>query len=238
MMLAYVFILGSWVIWRGIAVQKIHAVWKILLSVAVLLIAGKFYVLRVFSGAKSFFNPELPSWVLIPAAWLFALLIFFFFWLVFYEICSFACTWLCRWKKWELPCFFKNSLWRAAGIFPAAVLVSIGIYGGLKTPAVTEYDIEVKNLPAEMDGMKIVHLSDLHVDPLNGAEKVRAIVDIANAQGGDLIVITGDFVDGRTAVRGKDLQFISGLQAPLGVYGVPGNHEYYSGYQEWMDFSQ
>lgn len=43
-------------------------------------------------------------------------------------------------------------------------------------------------------------------------------------------------MDGRVAVRGGDLRPLEELSAPLGVFGVPGNHEYYSGYEEWMLF--
>jgi predicted MPP superfamily phosphohydrolase len=84
--------------------------------------------------------------------------------------------------------------------------------------------------------MRIVHLSDIHADPLSDEKKIAEIVRLANSQRADLIVITGDFVDGRAAVRGKELAQLAALNAPLGVYGVPGNHEYYSGYEEWMRF--
>jgi predicted MPP superfamily phosphohydrolase len=135
-----------------------------------------------------------------------------------------------------MPGFFTQPLWRLAGVVPSVILVSVGMYEGLKTPEVVEYTIYVDNLPAEFENLRIIHLADIHADRLGGREKVQKIVDIANAQNGDLIVITGDFVDGRTAARGNDLMPLSGLSAPLGVYGVPGNHEYYSGYDEWLEF--
>ena len=49
-------------------------------------------------------------------------------------------------------------------------------------------------------------------------------------------VNTGDFVDGTVELCGKKMALLKELKAPSGVYGVPGNHEYYSGYQQWMYF--
>ena len=234
-MMLYSVVLGALVIWRGIWVQKFSRLWKIILSVFVVLISAKFYILRIFGGPASF-GPDLPPWILLTVGWFFAVLMFVCVWVVAYEAAWGIGKLLCRLKKWKMPGFFTQPLWRLAGVVPSVILVSVGMYEGLKTPEVIEYTIYVDNLPAEFENLRIIHLADIHADRLGGREKVQKIVDIANAQNGDLIVITGDFVDGRTASRGNDLMPLSGLSAPLGVYGVPGNHEYYSGYDEWLEF--
>ena len=233
-MIIFTLLLSSIIIFRCIILQKCNIAWKIAASVFAILIAGKFYLLRVFGGSSSLFNPELPAWILLPFAWLFAWLMFFCVWLIIYDLASLTTKLFCRWKKRRLPQFCQKPLWRVYGLIPAAILVSIGIYEGTKLPVVTERTIIVKNLPEKFDGLRIVHLTDIHADPLNGEEKIRQIVDMTNAQNADLIVITGDFVDGRASVRGKDLAVLQELYAPFGVYGVPGNHEYYSGYREWI----
>ncbi len=234
-MMLYSVVLGAIVIWRGIWVQKISRLWKILWSVLVVLISAKFYMLRIFGGPASF-GPDLPPWILLTVGWFFAVLMFFCVWVIAYEAAFGIGKLICRIRKWKMPGFFTQPLWRLAGVVPAVILVSAGMYWGLKTPEVVEYTIYVDNLPAEFENLRIIQLADIHADRLGGREKVQKIVDIANAQNGDLIVITGDFVDGRTSARGNDLMPLSGLSAPLGVYGVPGNHEYYSGYDEWMEF--
>ena len=53
----------------------------------------------------------------------------------------------------------------------------------------------------------------------------------------DLIVITGDLVDGSVAEIGHSVKLIGGLRARHGVYFVTGNHEYYSGHEQWTAFS-
>jgi len=234
-MMLYSVVLGALVIWRGIWVQKFSRLWKIILSVFVVLISAKFYILRMFGGPLAF-APDLPGWILLPVAWLFASLMFFCGWMFLYEAAWGIGKLICRFRKKPMPKFFTEPLWRLSGLIPVVIIVSIGMYEGLKTPEVVEYTVYIDDLPAELENLRIVHLSDIHADRLSGREDVQEIVDIANAQNGDLIVITGDFVDGRMSVRGEDVLPLRGLSAPLGVYGVPGNHEYYSGYDEWVEF--
>ena len=75
--------------------------------------------------------------------------------------------------------------------------------------------------------LRIAHLSDLHTGPFMGYAAVREWVNATNAQLPDLIVITGDFVD---QWFGRDLEtlglVLSSLRAPLGVWGVWGNHDH------------
>jgi predicted MPP superfamily phosphohydrolase len=62
----------------------------------------------------------------------------------------------------------------------------------------------------------------------------RAVVDRANGSGVDLIVVTGDFIDGSVDMRREDVAPLRDLRAPDGVYAVPGNHEYFFDYGAWM----
>lgn len=235
MILIFSLFLGFLVIWRGILPQKIKKKWKIIFAVAAGVIALKFYVLRIFGG-KMFFAPEFSPVVILPAAWLFSVLLFFGAWLLIYEFARFVYFSVIRLKgqKKSGSSFFSNPLWRAAGLIPIVILVSFGMYEGLKDPVITKRRIVIKNLPSELEGLKIAHLSDIHADVLTGRDKIMRIVQRTNSLKPDIVAITGDFVDGRASVRGSDLEVLKYLTAPMGVYGVPGNHEYYSGYSEWM----
>ena len=75
--------------------------------------------------------------------------------------------------------------------------------------------------------LRVVQLSDLHTGPFIGCAAVREWVNAANAQEPDLIIITGDFVD---HWFGRDVEALGevllGLRAPLGAWGVWGNHDY------------
>ena len=89
------------------------------------------------------------------------------------------------------------------------------------------------DLPEAFDGYRIAHLSDLHVSSAARAARTAGIVERTNALGADLVVITGDFVDGAPSSRREDVAPLGGLVARDGVFGCTGNHEYYSDYGAW-----
>jgi len=79
-----------------------------------------------------------------------------------------------------------------------------------------------------------VQISDLHLGPLVSTAKVERLVARTNELRPDLIVVTGDLVDGEAnGVKGK-AERMAALKAPHGVYFVTGNHEYYSGLAKWI----
>lgn len=94
---------------------------------------------------------------------------------------------------------------------------------------VTRTTIPVPRLPTEFDGLKIVLLTDIHHGTYTGIDFVRRVVATTNGLRPDLVLLGGDYVHGRT---GEDyalpcLAALNGLEAPLGVWSVPGNHDYW-----------
>ncbi len=89
-----------------------------------------------------------------------------------------------------------------------------------------EHDIVLPNLPESYDGLRVIHLSDLHVGPLLPIDRAIATLERTNAMDGDIIAITGDFIDLSLDVLDELLPALAKLHAPLGVYMVPGNHDY------------
>ena len=118
----------------------------------------------------------------------------------------------------------------------ALLLAALGLFWGTCQPPVKELTISLKNLPEKAEGMKIAVLADLHIDYISRREHIAEIIRRTNDLNPDLIVIPGDFVDGSTERCGANVNLLSMLKAKYGVFGVPGNHEYYSGYHPWMIF--
>ena len=94
-------------------------------------------------------------------------------------------------------------------------------------PQVTHTEVAVPDLPEQFDGIRVALISDLHVGPARGRGLVQQVVDDVNAQEPDLVLIAGDLTDGTVAQVGDDLAPLAELSAPLGVFGVSGNHEFY-----------
>ena len=111
-----------------------------------------------------------------------------------------------------------------------------GIYNGFDKPVLTEFQIKIANLPVAADNFKIVQLSDLHISLPTRESDIENIVDRVNRLKADLIVITGDLIDGEVEALEPKTKILFNLKAKYGVYGVSGNHEFYSGYLEWVDY--
>ena len=123
----------------------------------------------------------------------------------------------------------------AIGMTAAAVGISaFGLRQGLRVPCVKEMTVPIEDLPAGLEGMRIVQLSDLHASALLRAPHMKDLVARVNSLSPDLVVITGDLVDGEVDVRSEDVAPLAELRARHGVIAVEGNHEHYLDYEGWM----
>jgi predicted MPP superfamily phosphohydrolase len=94
--------------------------------------------------------------------------------------------------------------------------------------------IALRRMQPKKVGYRIVQLSDIHVGPTIGRKFIEQIVAQTNALDPDVIVITGDLVDGSVAILRDAVAPLAALKAKDGVFFVTGNHEYYSGVDEWL----
>lgn len=122
-------------------------------------------------------------------------------------------------------------------VVPALALLStaIGFANARRLAKVVNVDIPIAGLPAALDGLTIVQISDVHVGPTIKQRYVDAIVDEVNRLDPDLIAVTGDIVDGSVEQLAEHTKPLGRLSARYGAYLVTGNHEYYSGAHQWID---
>jgi predicted MPP superfamily phosphohydrolase len=113
-------------------------------------------------------------------------------------------------------------------------LAAYGVAGAIRIPPLKTIELKIKDLPDAFDGYRLLQLTDLHLSRLFPAAWAETLVEKANGLKTDAIVITGDFIDGRLEKRRADVAPLAKLSAPDGVYAIPGNHEYYFGYEQWM----
>jgi hypothetical protein len=111
----------------------------------------------------------------------------------------------------------------------AALALGIGFatHGGVVE--VTERQIEIAGLDPALAGIRIAHLSDLHIGNGNEGARLAALVERTNAVGADLVAITGDLFDNDAEILAHGAAALAGLRAPLGVWCVFGNHDGFVG---------
>jgi predicted MPP superfamily phosphohydrolase len=101
-------------------------------------------------------------------------------------------------------------------------------------PVVERVEVVLRRLPRELDGLTIAHLSDFHYDSAASAGVIRAAVEITNGLAPDVVVLTGDYVTlspFQSRFLGAEdskpcAQVLGDLHAPMGVFGVLGNHDF------------
>jgi predicted MPP superfamily phosphohydrolase len=93
-------------------------------------------------------------------------------------------------------------------------------------------DVRLPDLPDALKSLTIVQLCDFHAGPHISATDVRRSVEMANALGADLIVLTGDFVYGSASYALDCAQELAALRARHGVFAVLGNHDIWTNADE------
>jgi predicted MPP superfamily phosphohydrolase len=130
--------------------------------------------------------------------------------------------------------FVSRAVAGAAAV-AAAGTVGYGTYGVLRGPRVLRVTVPLARLPRSAHGFRITVVSDIHLGPVLGRDFSRKVVDTVNSTRPDLIAVVGDLVDGSVADLGPAAAPLAGLTARHGTYFVTGNHEYFSGAEQWVE---
>jgi hypothetical protein len=209
-------------------IQPLPWLWSVKAGLAiVLLIASQYHLFsRLSSG--SVFSPEFPRPLIIGFNVLFGTIVLLAVFQIALDLVSLAIAPF----KGQFPAA-PASLRYVIGVV-AFCLSAYGVSQAIKVPVLKDIDISIAGLPPEFDGYEIVQLTDLHISRLFPESWTREVVTRTSALDADLIVITGDFIDGSVETRRNDVAPLGGLRAKDGVYAIPGNHEYFFEYRDWM----
>jgi predicted MPP superfamily phosphohydrolase len=197
--------------------------------VAVLLFIGSQYHLWSRLSSGSVFSPEFPRAAVILLNWAFGAIVFLALLQLLLDVATLLGM-LVHGGDLSAP----DGVRYAMGAL-AAVLAAVGVHQATRVPPVKNIEIGIPGLPPQFDGYTMLQLTDLHISRLFPARWARSLVERSNSLGADLIVVTGDLIDGPLAARRADVEPLRDLRAADGVYVIPGNHEYFFGYRTWME---
>lgn len=199
---------------------------KIIVAGILLIASQQLLINRLSSG--SVFAPEYPRPLIILFNALFGAVVLLALFQLAVDLVSLVIG-LVNWDMPTIPVFVRYGM----GLL-ALGLSAYGVNQAIRVPPLKNVEVAIKNLPESFEGYRILQLTDLHLSRLFPKSWATKVVERSNALGADLTVITGDFIDGSLADRRDDIAPLASLRAPDGVLAIPGNHEYYFGYDSWM----
>lgn len=141
-------------------------------------------------------------------------------------------VWFAVWvtgRIFNFPVSYAPYGWTAVGlvVFSWAVL-AYGFFVGRWKVQTTEWTYESSEIPAAFDGMKIVHISDMHLSTFeDNPGKLEQFVQRINDTKADLICFTGDIVSLNLEEITPHISTLSKLKATYGVCSVLGNHDFF-----------
>ncbi len=128
-------------------------------------------------------------------------------------------------------------LGRGAALFASVAAVGVAAWGFVDVArgvGIKPVRVALSRLPKGLEGFVVVQLTDVHLGPTIGRGFLEEVVRKVNALSPDVVVITGDLVDGSVAELREHVAPLADLRARHGVFFVTGNHEYYSGVDAWL----
>ncbi|MFJ9999433.1 metallophosphoesterase [Streptomyces werraensis] len=130
---------------------------------------------------------------------------------------------------------FVSRVVGGAAAAAAVGTVGYGTYGVLRGPKVKRVTVPLAKLPRAAHGYRIAVVSDIHLGPVLGRGFAQKVVDMINSTQPDLIAVVGDLVDGSVQDLGPAAAPLAQLTARHGSFFVTGNHEYFSGAEQWVE---
>ena len=120
--------------------------------------------------------------------------------------------------------FIRNATLSAASSLGFA---GYGFASALDLPGLRRVTLDLPALPQSWDGLRILQISDIHAGPYMDSERMARVREMAAKIPADLIVFTGDQIDRRPSDAEHFARGFRGIEAPLGVWGVLGNHDHF-----------
>ena len=222
-------VLALYIVLRLVWPLRLPVAARLLLGLLVFAMALHHRIVAQFAGTMA--SPEIPKMAIAVLATGFTALLLGALFLLLLD----GALVLARLLRSERAAHALRVRWlRPASGGIALVLAVFGISQGMAVPKVRTLDVVVEGLPAAFEGYRVVQLTDTHVSRLLTGDWLARVVAETNALQPDLVVITGDLIDGDVSARAGDARHFADLHATDGVIAITGNHEYYAQYAQWM----
>jgi predicted MPP superfamily phosphohydrolase len=124
-------------------------------------------------------------------------------------------------------------------LIPCVFSLVTAVYGyyealGIRTEKIT---LQTTKLPDSVERLRIVQISDVHLGLIVRGERLGRILRVVSQAKPDILVSTGDLVDGQINGLPGLAEMLQAIKPRFGKYAIPGNHEYYAGFRQAEDFT-
>jgi predicted MPP superfamily phosphohydrolase len=164
-------------------------------------------------------------------------LLFFFFCLSF---CLDVFNLFMRVLAWLPGSPTGRLIWKGRGSF---IFITLGVFFLASWSAYSAWQIHVdrvvlptRKLPPQLDRLTIAQISDVHLGPMVGENRLTRIIGLLQRAKPDLVVATGDLVDAQMDRLNNLAAMLATLDPPLGKFAIAGNHEFYAGIRQSARF--
>jgi uncharacterized protein len=129
---------------------------------------------------------------------------------------------------------------RLAFFIPALLTAAIAIYGYFEACSIRSERVVIASskLPKAVNGFTIVQISDVHLGLIVREGRLQKILSKVKEAQPDILVSTGDLVDGQIDDLGGLAELLSEIHPPYGKFAVTGNHEFYAGLDQALRFTE
>lgn len=207
---------------------KASSLLKFIISIVLAVACCKNILVYLFGG--DVLAPELPRNILIAASTIHVAVLF--------AIVMSLCIWFIKiFRKILIDrkgTFGSLNVYSVVFVLISSFLLSCyATYNALKDPIIHNYTFYSAKYPEATKSLRIVHISDSHLGSNTTVEQAAKYVNLVNEQNPDIVLFTGDLIDGRPEMSDLQLAEFKRIKAPMGLYAVRGNHEYYSKTAQW-----
>lgn len=224
----YVYIAYIYLVLRLIVLLPCRRATRVGISLALFLVCQHHIIQRWVFGTM--FSPEIPRIFIILLGWLYCSFLLVLLLQLLTDL-ALLVAWALR-RGRAIDARVTQRL-RYCVVAVGTLLSAVGVGQAIQVPEVRRVELAIRDLPPSLDGFRMVQLTDLHISRLMHGDWVREVVERSNALRPDLVVITGDLIDGSPQARAGDVRPLADLAARHGVIASLGNHEYYFGAERW-----
>jgi len=209
--------------------------WKILAVLALLLLFLSPPIVRMTERAGLEVVARIFAWT--GYSWM-GLLFLFFAVSLLWDLSGFLLRGAARALKRNPPDRLFSPLWVFAG--PLALAAALSLYGFYEAGHVVSERLVIRSskIPEQVGKVRIAQISDVHIGILIGERRVKAIVEEIRKAAPDILVSTGDLVDGQLNCVEGSAELFNALQPRFGKYSIMGNHEFYAGLEQAAHFNR